>query len=185
VRDVGGLRIGERIGQLNRKFDGAPDVQRATIDQRAQRLALHELEHQKPLLAVFANFEQGGDVRVRQRRGCSCGIQQLPQPIRIAADRGGQHFDGDGPAQTRVPRAIDLAQAPGAEVTEDLVMGDRVRHYFFGGFAGRSSTRLGRLRVWVLTRSSTTCATSSGRSFQSLAGSAWPMKSVFTEPGQT
>ena len=97
-----------------------------------------------------------------------------------------QHFDRHGASEIRIARAIHLAEATGAQRLQNFEMCDRVRHargYFFGGLDGRISTRLGRLRWSCDTRSTTTCATSSGRSFHSLSGSACPMKSVFTDPG--
>src|SRR6185295_11393439 len=103
----------------------------------------------------------------------------------IVGDGRRQDLHRNGPAEARVARAIDLAKAARPQRAEHFVMRDGVGHHFFGGLAGRISTRLGRLRLSVRTRSSTTWATSSGRSFQSLFGSACPAKSVFTEPGQT
>src|SRR5688572_16523787 len=97
-----------------------------------------------------------------------------------------QHFDRNGSPQIRIASAIDLAEAAGSQWSENFVVGNDVRHarrYFFGGIDGRISTRLERLRCSCDTTSTTTCATSSGRSFHSLFGSAGPMKSVLTDPG--
>src|SRR5687767_7270776 len=97
-----------------------------------------------------------------------------------------QYFDRNGPSQIRIACAIDLAQPTGAQGRQKFVMCDRLRHawdYFLGGRDGRMSTRLERLRRSCDTRSTTTWATSSGRSFHSLSGSACPVKSVFTDPG--
>ena len=46
----------------------------------------------------------------------------------IAGDVGGQHLDRDGPAETRVARAVDLAHAAGADAIEDLVVPEGLEH---------------------------------------------------------
>jgi hypothetical protein len=63
----------------------------------------------------------------------------------------------------------------------------RHKHSYFFGSDGRSSTRLGRARGSISSKSTTTSATSSGHSFhvfERLRSFPWP-NSVFTEPGMT
>src|SRR5689334_23052988 len=57
--------------------------------------------------------------------------------------------------------------------------------YFRGGCAGRISTRLGKLLVGWATRSTITCATSSGSRAPVAFVSARPPNPVLTDPGST
>ena len=56
---------------------------------------------------------EGGD-------GAGLTLEALPQR-RAPREVGGKDLDGDGPVEARVPRAIDLAHAAGAERSGDLV----------------------------------------------------------------
>ena len=160
----------------------------AAVDQRRERLPLHELEHEKPLIALLAALEQHGDVRMRQLDRAARAVSSSASKARriVRHDRRRKHFDRDGPPEiayrardTPRPDRRRRATPESCNVRSRLACAG----YFFGGFDGRISTRLGRLRWSCDTRSTTTCATSSGRSFHSFCGSACPMKSVFTEPG--
>jgi hypothetical protein len=96
----------------------------------------------------------------------------------------------DGASELRVPGAVDLAEGALAEALEQVVMGDGSQWAVqrFAGRDGRSSTRLGRLLAGCAIRSTTTCATSSGASFQSSAGPLGDVpraNPVATEPGMT
>ena len=98
----------------------------------------------------------------------------------------------DGAADLGVAGAIDVAEHAFADALEQVVVRDGAEHrsdgrsYFCGGFDGRSSTRLGRLRGGISSRSTTTWPTSSGWIFQSgPVGAAAPPNPVATEPGIT
>ena len=78
VDDALGVRVGERVGNLHGEIDRAARIQRPPGDRRCQRLARHELEHEKQLALILADLVQRGDVRVRERGG---GARLLQEPL--------------------------------------------------------------------------------------------------------
>ena len=58
MSQVDGMRLGQRVGQLNPKFDRPPRMNRTPANHRRQRLAGDELEHQIQALAVFARLDK-------------------------------------------------------------------------------------------------------------------------------
>ena len=109
-----------------------------------------------------------------------------PAGLRLALQ-----FQRDGPSDLGIARAIDVAEHALADALEQVVVRDGAEHrsdgrsYFCGGFDGRSSTRLGRLRGGISSRSTTSWPTSSGWIFQS--GRSVPPRPnpVATDPGIT
>ena len=65
VHEVGGVRVGERLGDLARQVDGAARIERPAADDRLQRLSLDELVDEIQPAVVFAHFIERHDVRVR------------------------------------------------------------------------------------------------------------------------
>jgi hypothetical protein len=56
------------------------------------------------------------------QRGDRAGfLLEATEAIGVGGKRRGQDFDGDVAAEARVPRAIDLAHASGANCGDDLV----------------------------------------------------------------
>ena len=56
------------------------------------------------------------------QRGQGLGLALKPRdPLRVGGERLGQDLDRDGAIQLRVPRAVDLTHAAGAERRQDLV----------------------------------------------------------------
>ena len=74
------------------------------------------------------DVEQRADVRMRQ----SCDGARFPleacQPILILSEGFGQHLDGDLPIQPGVPGLVDRPHAPFADLPEDAVFADPLRH---------------------------------------------------------
>src|SRR5262245_35151492 len=92
--------------------------------------------------------------------------------------RVGEQIERDGEAAARRShhRLVNLQRV--------AVLLER-RFHLRGGFDGRSSTRLARLREFSRSRSRTTSATSSAEIFQSAPFCSSPVKPVATEPGIT
>ena len=85
VDDAGGMRVGERVGDLDGEIDrrGAGSAARPPM-VRLQRLARHELEDEEQLVLILADLVQRGDVRMRQRGG---GARVLDEAGRGGPDR--------------------------------------------------------------------------------------------------
>ena len=194
------MRFGERVHELDGDIERASDVQRPAADHFSQWLARHVLEHEKQVRVFFTDFEQRGDIRMRQRRRGPLVLQKLCPALRIGGDRSRDNFKDYGAAKNGVTRTEDITHAPRAKLTENLVMAERVNHDsalavlsprywpcvngYFLGFVGLISTRLGKLRPGCESKSITTWATSAGESFQTaLESDSGPPNFVSTEPG--
>ena len=175
------LGLSKRVGELNGQLDRAPHVQCAAVDEGAQRLARHELEDEKPLAHVFADFEQLRDVGVRNSGRCGRGVQQRakPSPIRNNVDR--QHLDGHRAAQACIARAKHLAEPTGAERREHFVVRYRVRHGagFTSSVAWTDASRPGLAGCacrWITDRSPL------APHLQAAASNRWPRPKVPGRP---
>ena len=124
----------------------------------------------------------------RARARCPASAPGMPRALAVDAvladhrERVGQQIERHREAAARGShhRLVHL------ERVAVLVEGRHVPSPSFGGCAGRISTRLGRLRDGWRADPTTTCATSSGASFQSsFAYERPPLNSVRTEPGRT
>ena len=106
---------------VRRGFIGRPP-----ITHRASRPG--RTEGEKQLTLVFADFVEGGDVGVRERRGGTRFAEKAIAAIGIVGDVRGEHFDRDRAAEPRVAGAIDLAHPAGADPVENLVVRERLEH---------------------------------------------------------
>src|SRR3990170_1495404 len=139
---------------------------------------------------------------------------EIPACRLVRQQGAGHELERDGAAELGIAGTIHLAQRTFTHALDQVVMRDggerresgfgirssgfgnaqpsafffrsSSRQLFFGGFEGRISTRLGRLRAGGARRSITTSATSSGASFQSdPPAPVLRPNSVATEPGWT
>src|SRR5215470_5529261 len=74
---------------------------------------------------VFADFVDRDDVRMVEGRGRPRFPREPRQTIRVPRELGGQYFQGQLAAQSRVFSQIDLTHPARAEFVEDAIMGDR------------------------------------------------------------
>ena len=128
VDDALGMRVGERVGDLDAEIDRAARVQRAAADERPERLARHVLEREKQLAGVLADFVERCDVRMRERGRRARFAHEALAPRRVVGDSGGQHFDRDGTAEARVARAVHVAHAARADAVQNLVLPELFDH---------------------------------------------------------
>jgi hypothetical protein len=126
--DAGRMRVGDRVGHLNRQVERATRIQRPPGDRRGQRLARHVLEHEVQLAVLVADFVQRRNVRVRERSGCARFLQESLAAFAVAGDRGRQHLDRDGATQPGIARAVHLAHPACADPVEDSVLPERLEH---------------------------------------------------------
>ena len=66
----------------------------------------------------------GQDIGVVELSGCACFLFEAAQAIGVAEKRTGQNFDGDLARQPLITRAIHLAHTTGADLLQDLVVGE-------------------------------------------------------------
>jgi hypothetical protein len=73
------------------------------------------------LALVDADVVHGEDVRMIQRSSRTRFLLEAPKAIRIRAQRGWQHFDGDVSGESWIAGTIHLAHTTRAERAEDFV----------------------------------------------------------------
>jgi hypothetical protein len=130
-RDVRGLQIAvndpsfvgrfERLRNLPGNRNRLIERQRASLNARCQRLAVDELQHQKPMRSSLLEAVDTGDVLMVQR-GEDLRLAPEPrEPFRILGDAVRQRFQRDLAGEPGVLRPIHLAHAACAEQADDLI----------------------------------------------------------------
>ena len=99
-------------------------LQPLPLERAVERLPGDQLHHDVGPAVEFADVVDRDDVRVvEQGRQPGLALQALRRGA-VGGQFVGDELDGDGPAQARVARLIDLSHAAGSERTDDLVHAD-------------------------------------------------------------
>ncbi len=121
---VGDLPVvcgGQAAGHLRGDLQRLALRQRAAVQPRAQRLSLQQLQHGVRGAVAPAHVVDRQDVGVRQRGDRTRFPFEARERVRVGRHGRRDDLDRDVPLQPRVPRAIDLAHATGADGGEDFV----------------------------------------------------------------
>ena len=111
----------EGVSNLPGKGQRLVDRNRPTSYPIRQGLAGDQFHRQEMAAVVFFQAEQGGDVRMIQRRE-DFGFTLEPRgALGVRGERLGQHLERNVPIQSGVARSIHLPHAPGADQADDLV----------------------------------------------------------------
>ena len=114
---VGGL---EGIGNLARDHQSLGQRQpRSFVSQPrcgrlqplTERLALHQLQHQRVKPVRVLDAVNGRDVRMVQRREEPCFALEPREPFGVAREERRENLDGDLATERRVPCPVHLAHA--------------------------------------------------------------------------
>ena len=115
VHDSLGVRRGQSIGDLHGNRQQLGNGQRSAGHRLPQGLAFDQLHHDVGHASRIAHVVDGDDVGMVER---GRRPSFLNEAIRGA---GRQYFDGDGPRQPRIARAVHLPHSSGAQRSFDLV----------------------------------------------------------------
>ena len=122
VDDAGGVRAGEALGQLAGDVEHLPGRERVLgADEVAQRRPVHELHDGEGQPRRLADLVDRDDVGVVEGGGRARLLGESAEAVRDRGEGLGQELDGDVAAEVEVPRAVDLAHAPRAQLVEELV----------------------------------------------------------------
>ena len=120
MRHPGPMRAVQRIGDLRGELQRLIQRERAALDARRQRLALHVLHHHVAGAILVADVVEHADVRMVQRsNGAGLALKSLAQILALG-DVFGQDLDGDGAVEASVARLVHFAHASRAD-GRDLV----------------------------------------------------------------
>src|SRR5208283_2779525 len=143
---VGGI---ERVGNLNALGKYLIDFQRTAGNAVLQRHTVEEFHGDEGMTVVFADFVDGADVGVVQRRSGAGLATETLQRLRLVGHFVGQKLEGDEAAELGVFGLVNDAHAASAEPFEDAVVGD-------GGADHEEETKrwlmIGRLELVVNSR---------------------------------
>ena len=132
--NVGGLDVAvddslavrgiERIGYFDRQGEQAFELHRLAVNQMFQGLAAETLHHDEQMSVVLADFVDGADVGMIQRRRGARLAAKAFESLRILRGIVGKKFQSDEAAELSVFRFVDDTHPSAAKKFEDAVMGD-------------------------------------------------------------
>jgi hypothetical protein len=118
------MRGVQSVGDLDGQREHCLVIQRLSGDQMLQGHAIQKLHGDERLLAMFADFVDGANVGMIERR---CGARfaaKAFERLRVARQFIGQELEGDEAAEFGVFGLVDHAHAAAAEFFDDAVVGD-------------------------------------------------------------
>ena len=115
---VGGL---ERGRNLHPDSDRLGHGQRPTRDRLGERLARNQLHDEAAEAIELGQLVNRRDVWMIEGCQRTCFTAQSREAVRIATERRIDELYGDLAAERRVPRAVHLTHAAGAEFGNDLI----------------------------------------------------------------
>ncbi len=133
--DVGGLDVAmddplgvrgvERVGDLDAEIEDLLQLERLALDAVLERLAFQELHGDEALALVFADFIDGADVGMVERRGGARLALEARQRLLVAGDIFGQELERHHAAELGVLGLVDHAHAPAAQLAQNAIVGKR------------------------------------------------------------
>ena len=123
--DAAVVRGVERFGNLPADLDLVGQGHGATREASGERLAFHELEHDRLRAAEFLEAVNGADVRMIERREHLRLAAEPGDPIGIVCKALGQELQRDVAPEPGVARAEHRPHPSGADRRDDLVRAER------------------------------------------------------------
>ena len=124
------MRRVQRIGNLNGEAKEQFKFHRPARDPVLQGHAIQKLHGDEGAPVLFADFVDGADVRMIQRRSRSGFAPETFQCLRVASDFVGQELERDKAARRGVFGLVDHAHAAAAELFDDAVVRDRLADHW-------------------------------------------------------
>ena len=124
--DAFGMGGFESVGNLDTDVEEALKFEWAAKEQLFECLPFQVLHNNEGPSVIFANFVDGADIWMVQRR-CSAGFTaEALEGLRILCDGIGQKFQGYKTAELSIFGAIYHTHASAAQLVQDSVMRDRL-----------------------------------------------------------
>jgi hypothetical protein len=87
---------------------------------------VQEFHRQECIRISFANFVDGADVRMIERRRSPCFPAETFKRVRVLRNVVGQEFEGNEAAQLSVLRFVHHAHAPAPEFLNNTIAGNHL-----------------------------------------------------------
>src|SRR5277367_6061615 len=124
-----GVRDVERAGDLPTEVEQRVRGERLSADALAKRLPFEQLHGDEALALMFADFVDGANVRMVQRRGGARLTQKTLERLRVGGNFGREKLQRDVAAQSGVLGAIHHTHAASAKLlAEAIVRNGLARH---------------------------------------------------------
>src|SRR5580700_8241727 len=140
---VGGI---ERVVDFDGEIEQLADFERLARDFLLERLAFEELHHDESLALVAADFVDGANVGVVERRGGAGFALESFEGLRVFGEVFRKEFQRYETPKGSVFGLVDDAHPPATQRFEDAVMRDRAADH--SGSFGRWVSQ-GSLLQWV------------------------------------
>jgi hypothetical protein len=114
------MRLVERIRHLARVAQSFFERERSSPQPFGERLAFELLENEEVDAVLASNVVEGADVRLGEARDGAGLLLESSPPLGIARKLRGQHLDGNGAREPRVPRTVHLAHATCTDGVENF-----------------------------------------------------------------
>ena len=111
----------ERVGNLLRDRQRVAHRDRSAVQAIGQRLAFHELQHERRNALDVLQPVDGTDMRMIEGSERSRLAAEPRQPLGVGGEDRRQHLDGDIAAKPVVVGAIDLAHPTSSSEREHLI----------------------------------------------------------------
>jgi len=119
------MRGGDRVRERNGDFQKLAESETVFRLELGERLAAHELHrHEMNAVRLFDGVH-GDDVRMIERGNGAGFALETRAPIFARGHLGRENFEGDLATELRVLGQINVAHTAGADLLEDLVVGER------------------------------------------------------------
>ena len=128
--DAARVRRVQRVGDLNGQIEEPAQRHRLAVDLFFQRAAFEQLEHDEGTPLVLADFVDGADVgMIQRRRGARFAEEALDRQA-IGRRLGKQQFERDASPEDQILGEIHLAHAAAAELLEYAVVRQRLADHW-------------------------------------------------------
>ena len=123
--DAAVVRGVERVGNLPADLHLVGQGHATVLEAGGERVAFHELEHDRLCTAEFLEAVNGADVRMVERREHLCLAAEPGDPIGVLGKAVGQELERDVAPEPAVARAEHRPHSSGADRRDDLVRTER------------------------------------------------------------
>jgi hypothetical protein len=126
MHDVGSMRRGERVGDLDPVLDRFIQTEAASGYDAVECPARHELHGDEVDALVLPNVMDGDDPWVIERGGGLRFLHKAETAIAVSYFVGGKKLDGDEAIEVCVARFVDDTHAAFADLLKDFEVGERL-----------------------------------------------------------
>ena len=122
MHDALGVRGVERVGDLNRQVEQGIDLNGLGLNAMLEGLPLQKLHHDKGLAFVFADFENGADVRVVERRSRARLALEALERLGVPGQIFGQKFERHKAAERGVFGFVHHSHSAAAQLFQNSIV---------------------------------------------------------------